>query len=216
MIKLIGLSGKLGAGKDTVGRIIQCIAAIRDNQFKGNFKEFLEFVEEEEEEDINSRVSWAIKKYAYKLKLIASVLTGIPIYKFEDQDFKKTILGPEWDYISENVEVPMTVREFLQKLGTDAIRDGLHKNTWTNALFADLGEYDKWIITDVRFPNEADEIRKRGGIIVRINRNEDTGNHPSETALDSYNFDYVINNTGTIEELENKAADMLKHFKIYE
>ena len=30
--------------------------------------------------------------------------------------------------------------------------------------------YPNWIITDVRFPNEADAIKGRGGIIIRVNR----------------------------------------------
>jgi DNA-directed RNA polymerase subunit L len=39
-------------------------------------------------------------------------------------------------------------------------------------------------------------------------------NHPSETALDNANFDYVINNNGTIEELVEKVRDILVKEKI--
>ena len=69
-------------------------------------------------------------------------------------------------------------------------------------------EDDFWVVTDVRFPSEADAIREHGGILIRVNR--DTGyvdNHPSETALDDYmDFDYIITNDNlddTIEKVKN-------------
>ena len=89
-----------------------------------------------------------------------------------------------------------------------------------------------WIITDVRFPNEADAIKQRNGILIRVNRDlvigeDDFGytrvsinqaekdgiidpQHESETALDDYKFDYIIDNNGTIEELTEKVKVILK------
>ena len=61
-----------------------------------------------------------------------------------------------------------------------------------------------YIITDVRFPNEADAVKQRKGINIRLQRNSDLDNndtHISESALDFYKFDYVVDNNGTIEEL---------------
>lgn len=103
-----------------------------------------------------------------------------------------------------------------------------------------------WVITDCRFPNEADAIKAKGGINIRINRpiiirksysehkhiNEiyDPNNeahvalikgellqnppHESETALDNYEFDYVIENDGTIEDLINKVRVILKDINL--
>lgn len=93
--------------------------------------------------------------------------------------------------------------------------------------------FPNWIITDVRFPNEAQAIKDRGGIIIRVNRDfiqtklKDgqtlivergilTGEehlqlktpHLSETALDDYDFDYVIDNNSTIEELIEKVKKL--------
>jgi hypothetical protein len=161
---------------------------------------------------------------AGKLKNIASILLGVPVEKFEDRAFKKSKLGPEWN--------EMTVREFLQKLGTDAMRNGLHPNTWANAFWVDYvlqnkGDiilsgrvpgpaknvkpiYPNWIITDVRFPNEAESVLDHGGILIRVNRGGDTGNHPSETGLDDWEFEYTINNNGTIKELINQVRAILE------
>jgi hypothetical protein len=214
---IIGINGKIGAGKDTVGAIIQGLLLTNGNHHS------------------------EIKKFAGKLKQIGSILTGISVENFEDQEFKKTLLGPEWGTVKDiplnaitpfadvDFNVMMSVREFLQKLGTEAMRDGLHTNVWVNALFADYKskwvptgnaieedevslqkEYPNWIITDMRFPNELEAVIKKGGITIRVVRpGTVTGEHPSETALDNTTFDYEIINDGTMEELVKKVRDIL-------
>ncbi len=66
---IIGINGYAGSGKDTVGTILQ---------------------------QIDKDSHWEIKKWAGKLKQVAELLTGIPVEKFEDQEFKKTNLGKQW------------------------------------------------------------------------------------------------------------------------
>jgi len=204
-MNLIGISGKIGAGKDTVGIIIRQLGFT------------------------NNGGTWENMKFAGKLKIIASLLTGIPIEKFEDQEFKKTILGSEWGRPTKQnplnaieafkditfVEM-MSVRDLLQKLGTEAMRNGLHENVWVNALFADYTEDKQWVITDVRFPNEFKAIKEKGGIVIRVNRpghgnsmKELAEAHPSETALDGHEFDYVIENNSNLEQLISKVREIL-------
>jgi len=112
---------------------------------------------------------------------------------------------------------------FLQKVGTELFRNMIDKDFWCKSLMKTVDrvlEYEDniIIIDDVRFPNEADAIKERGGILIRINREErpDTGrdpNHPSEIALDDYEgFDYIIDNDGTIEELYNKLEVILEQY----
>ncbi len=197
---IIGISGYSGSGKDLVGTIIQEISLNK----------------------------WHIKKWAGKLKTIASILTGIPVENFEDQEFKKTLLGPEWGTVKDiplngvpvfadiQFNSLMTVRDFLQKLGTDAIRDSLHENTWVNATMVDYTAESNWIITDTRFPNEAEAIKKAGGIVVRINRPgvQPINPHPSETSLDDWNFDAVINNDGDVSDIVHKVGLLLYRHNI--
>jgi hypothetical protein len=206
---ILALAGKISSGKDTVANIIKKIDAESD---------------------------WQIKKFAYKLKQIASIISGIPIHLFEDQSFKETYMSDVWDlYVKEDKtlfsengaynsqrHVKMKVRDFLQKIGTEAMRDKLHYNTWVNALMVDYKktknseeEYvmPNWIITDVRFPNEYDTIKNQNGIIIRVNRDSTiTNNHVSETALDNHEFDYVINNNGSISDLYNNVTNFLKQY----
>lgn len=202
-MSVIGINGKINSGKDTIGKIIQYLTANEEVKKITTLEEWLD------SDDLNGRdFNWKIKKYAGKLKKTASLLTGIPIEMFEDQEFKKTALGPQWNYndiigyghhnvpVYGESEQEMLVRELLQKLGTDAVRDGLHKDAWVNALFADYkskrellqadgtwiesdtGEvdfgvsikYPKWIITDMRFSNEMEAIVKRGGLTIKVIR----------------------------------------------
>ena len=195
---LIGISGKMGVGKDTLGSIL-----------------------------CDLEPAYEVKRFANKLKMIASLLSGISVERFESQDFKQFNMPSVWNrYKSPTTaygdqRIKMTVREFLQKLGTEAMRDNLHEDVWVNALFADYKEryfgsnsMPNWVITDVRFPNEANAIINRGGIMVKINRTDTTGinkNHSSETALDNWTgFSYEIDNNGTIEDLILHAECILK------
>lgn len=124
-------------------------------------------------------------------------------------------------YISE--EIKLTPRLILQLLGTDGMRDVLHPDIhvlatlkaydeactthagWgDNMGYQEADEEPFWLIPDVRFPNEAEAVKERGGKVIRIERigMDTSDNHPSETALDSYErFDYTIHNTGDLVEL---------------
>jgi hypothetical protein len=189
-MSIIGVNGKIGSGKDTVGKIIQYLTS----EYRDKYN-FIEWQDRVENYGSSTYSPFEIKKFAGKLKTIASLLTGIDVKDFEDQEFKNTYLGPEWvtftDIFSEEIGTissahEMTVREFLQKLGTEAMRDGLHINVWVNALFADykaeeswlnvqLSEkpelvYPNWIITDMRFPNELEAVEEREGVTIRVVR----------------------------------------------
>lgn len=95
------------------------------------------------------------------------------------------------------------VRTLLQRLGTEVGRDLIHPNVWVDATFAKMRDGGKYVISDVRFPNEADAVKQWGGEIWRIMR-PDTGpanDHPSETALDDYLPDVRLYNDGTLDDL---------------
>tara|TARA_R110000822_G_scaffold1894_6_gene9070 strand:- start:257 stop:946 length:690 start_codon:yes stop_codon:yes gene_type:complete len=222
---IIGVNGKINSGKDTVGKIVQYLV---------NPLEDYTIYDWIESDDLNGRdFNFEIKKFAGKLKQTASLLTGIPVKDFEDQEFKKSYLGEEWATVRNHPlnSIPvfedvkfnelMSVRELLQKLGTEAMRDGLHTNVWVNALFADykgpkLSQYNpsNWIITDMRFPNEMEAIVERKGITIRVTRpvkkSKTTAKlHPSETSLDKAKFDYEIMNNGTIDNLIDMVREIL-------
>lgn len=213
-MSVIGISGRMGSGKNTVGDIIEKLCLT------------------------NNGPKFEQKSFARKLKQIASLLTGIPVEDFEDQEFKKSYLGSEWGTVQQvplnsippfadiQFNALMSVRELLQKLGTEAIRDGLHPNAWVNSLMCEykrpkMSEYNpsNWIITDVRFPNELEAIEDVKGLTLKVVRpvkkSKTTARlHPSETSLDKAEFNYTIINDGSIEDLIEKVRQILITEKI--
>ena len=120
-------------------------------------------------------------------------------------------------------------RHLLQTLGTDVVRAVL-PNYWTGVItglldsFESFDIFDVAIVADVRFPNEA-EIpfeQLEDVVTIRIERKNPDGtpwvnpllteeqrNHPSETSLDCYAFDYVVHNDEGLELLKESARTIL-------
>lgn len=202
----------------------------------------------EQLEDREFKESTLGKEWNY---YFAKDLLQVELYSFKEYNQLKTNQKTWFE------EKQLTPRKLLQLLGTDCGRKIIHPNIWVNALFADYKneisfpgyshmengdyiqthinvqdvDYPKWIITDVRFPNEVDAIKERGGIVIRVNRpkikvvtddlvtdiihnskNFGIVEHESETALDQYKeFDHIITNDGTINDLVNKLQKIIKH-----
>lgn len=153
---IIGISGKIGSGKDTVGHIIQYLTA--DIQYKIPFT--IMNTDETMVDRWDYLGNWKIKKLADKLKECVSIITGIPRKDLEKEEVKNSNLPEEWDiykYMAPNGEYfaygvkdqykeipyiiqPTTIRIFLQKFGTEVGRQ-IHPDTWVNALFSDYKEY---------------------------------------------------------------------------
>lgn len=182
---IIGISAKKQHGKDTVASIIQ---ELTNNRFK-------------------------IVKFADKLKDFVCELINCTRDDLENEQFKNTYLGSEWDFLDDNYNLQqMTPRLLLQMIGTDALRNNVHQNIWVNATFSEYFERCNWLITDLRFPNELSTIKAKDGITIRVNRpsvvSEDE--HSSEIALDgSIDFDYIIENDSDLESLKEKVKNIL-------
>jgi hypothetical protein len=121
----------------------------------------------------------------------------------------------------------MTIGKMLQKVGTDVFRDHFDKETWIKSLY--YGDYKNiekkhnsidgftkdfvYLISDCRFPNEADFVKNNNGILIKvIGKAFETDRdkmHESEIALDNYDkFDYIIDNTGTLDDLKNNIFNL--------
>lgn len=148
-----------------------------------------------------------IKKYGYKRVSFADKIKEILL------EINPIILGYEdliWDlatYVNnfgwENSKKVPHVRQLLQNLGV-SVREVLGEDTWIDAALDGVLPNDKIVITDVRFPNEADAIKWIFGEIWRVERPKisPVNKHASETALDDWIFDRTITNNGTLEDLE--------------
>jgi hypothetical protein len=103
------------------------------------------------------------------------------------------------------------LRMLLQRIGTEAGREIFGENIWVDRTLDKLDPTKNYIITDVRYKNEADAIRDLGGQLWRVKR-PGTGpvnNHKSEVDLDGYNFDFLIKNDGDLENLKHLVDKMM-------
>lgn len=240
-VNLIGIVGKKNSGKDTVADIIQYLTSPCSDKAGKTYRTFQEYLSNRNRHpslpDSWYISEWENKKFAYKLKQMASIILGVHIEKFEDREYKESYLDKRWNYITgydstkDPVEIisPMTVRDFLCRLG-QGIRDRVHPDFWVTGLFSDyyplddtkrssMGNvldysdcpYPKWIVSDVRYKNEVKAIEDRGGIVVRVNRDLDnTSRHSSEVELDGYPFKYYIDNNGSLEDLIQRTVSLLE------
>ena len=129
-----------------------------------------------------------------------------------------------------------TPRMALQMIGTDIMRGYLHDDIWILSLERRLTTADT-VISDVRFPNEANLIRRLGGKVVSVDRvkpewynvakaannGEPTALdkmhttyshvHRSEWALVGYEPDYTVHNRSTKDDLAQSVKHMLYSLK---
>jgi hypothetical protein len=88
-------------------------------------------------------------------------------------------------------------RHAMQTLGTEWGRDQMNENFWVNITLQRVKLFDRVVISDVRFPNEVDMIRKLGGMVVRVERqigDVPADLHPSEAWIPHLTVDAVLNN----------------------
>lgn len=124
-------------------------------------------------------------------------------------------------YFGWNGEEETKPRDLLNKIGTDIIRNKINPNFHTDRLIEDIKIlsyfYDTFVISDVRLPEEIKQIKKAFDNVttIKLTRESDELNeqqlkHMTETAFDNYNnFDYIIDNNGTLEELEQKSKQII-------
>lgn len=139
-------------------------------------------------------------------------------------ELMRTLKGYVKDYFDWDGSEESKPRELLQKFGTEIIREKLNKPYFhIDRLCEDIEilatYFDTFIVDDVRFPLEIETLRERFSdiTVIHISRDNVVNNmtdeenmHISETALDGYdNYDYKIKNNSTLEDLENKAKEII-------
>lgn len=103
------------------------------------------------------------------------------------------------------------VRRLLQYMGTEVGRNLLGENIWVDAVLHKAEKVSgPVVITDVRFINELEAVQNAGGVVVRVERPGigPKNDHPSETELIGADFDYYIDNDGSLADLRLSALDL--------
>lgn len=188
---LIGLTGRAGSGKDTVYNTLYAlfneVRPVVRLAFADNLKYSALAAFQDPQQD------WL--ELAERIKSDGTISVEIG----ED---KITVSG----------------REFFQRYGTEAHRDLFGEDFWVDAILPPLEPLDFgpflhspeiYVVTDVRYDNEASRIREYGGFIWLIDRPGDEieeSQHASEIPISEELIDYVIPNDGDLEDLKNNIA----------
>lgn len=184
---IIGLSGYARSGKDTAAAALVAIGFTRV-AFADVLRQFLY--------KLNPIVEGYYSAELHRPPRVADVID-----KYGWDSYKQTSHGKE-------------IRELLQRLGTECGRELIGDSVWIDAALGDSHLGYNVVVTDVRFENEAEAIRDRDGIVVRIERPGvgPANAHPSETALDDWPFDYIVGNTSTVDVLHQKMRRLAEMF----
>ena len=181
-VRLIGLVGKAGSGKDTLA-------------------------------DEIAADGWEKVAFADSLKRMCIDYLGLSHDDAYTQDGKMR-MNPHWG---------MTNRTILQKVGTDAMRNGFDKDVWVKILQIRirkmLDEGRKVVITDCRFDNEAQMVEDMGGLVVEVVRDSQSKNlssveqqHASEEPVSRRYVAFTVDNNGEVSRLRSLFAVKLGLF----
>lgn len=178
---LIGLTGPMGCGKTTVATHL-----IREH----GFTEY---------------------SFASPLKDMLCAMLGITEIRLEELKRSELPILPE-----RNGEPFPTMRRALQTIGTEWGRQQIHSELWLALAEQRIAAMSNWlsmdriVISDVRFENEADFIRQKGGVVIHIQPENRTHNtHASESGVCIGSADFALPNIGTLAQLYRNTDALL-------
>jgi len=191
--KFISISGFIGSGKDTAAEYLINNHNFTKLSFAGSLKDAVSLV-----------FGWD-----------RVLLEGETL---ESRQWREQI-DPWW---AARLNMPhLTPRWVLQYWGTEVCRQGFHPDIWVASLEHKILKCEgNIVITDARFANELNVVKKLNGKLIRIERGErpywyndavsfnekiidypPLGVHASEYSSVGLEYDYYLDNNGTKEEL---------------
>ena len=186
---LIGLVGLIGSGKDTVAERLVSHHGFKRDSFAQSLK------------DATASI------FGWDREMLEGNTASSRHWREQPDKF--------W---SERFGKPVTPRWVLQYFGTEVCRGHMLDSIWVDSCMARYKGINT-VISDTRFINEIKQIRAKGGKIVLVKRTEipnkqsmiESGAHQSEWDWIGTDYDYVLENTHTIEFLHKQIYDMTTH-----
>ena len=201
---IVGICGLIGSGKDTIADYLVNLHQFRRESFARSLKDTVAAVFGWDRDMLEGRT-----KQSREWR--------------EQVDF----------WWSNRLGMKITPRWVLQYWGTEVCRQGFHDDIWIASLENKLrNSEDNVVISDCRFPNEIEAIRKNNGIILWVQRGElpdwydialdankgnpkafnymqEIGIHPSEWKWIGTEFDIVIDNNSSLNNLYNQIESII-------
>ena len=212
---IIGICGFIGSGKDTIADYLVNLHHFRRESFANSLKDAVAHV-----------FGWD-----------RTLLEGRTKHSREWREKRD-------DWWSERLGMDITPRFILQQWGTEVCRKAFHDDIWIASLENKLrNSQDDVVITDCRFPNEIKAIKAAGGKVIRVVRGPEPdwydaavsvnhgpdgnsswslskkklaklGIHASETSWVGYNFDVVIDNNSTLDNLYQQVKRLAQDHRV--
>lgn len=210
---LVLLSGKINSGKNQYAKFLKYEfenrgLTVREDLYAKDLKDFcsedfilLNSVLEQKVEEIKSNIGVYFNLY----NKVSLDVQNMILNSLDNLTFNKN------NFYEDKTDITRTL---LQIYGTDIARKRFDDNFWIKKLAERINNdktSDVIIITDVRFPNEINDLYEYipnwriVPILIerRLNRNEIINEHMSETALDDFKFwEYIVDNNSTLEDLK--------------
>lgn len=199
---ILSLSGLIGSGKDTVADYLESEYGFTRMSFAGSLKDAVSVIFGWDRQMLEGRTSEAREERE-------------KIDEWWSNRLHIKHLSPRW---------------VLQYFGTEVCRVGFHQDIWLASLENKLRTKDDIVVTDTRFPNELQMLSNKG-LLVHIKRGEypewwaqaqlasyspkaleymtDSGIHPSEWSWASYQFDEILDNNGSLDDLYKKVDKLV-------
>lgn len=111
----------------------------------------------------------------------------------------------------EHAKRDLRHRLYLQNLGL-AVREECGENVWVDAVMRQIGPADDVVISDVRFPNEAQAVVDRAGEVWRVERPGIVApnDHISEHALADWQYSRFVHNDGSLLDLVDHVVTIYR------
>ena len=148
--------------------------------------------------------NYAVMPFARTLKaMLVPLLTSLGYNEFEVQ----RLIAHDKQHVV--TELGVTVRHLMQTLGTEWGRQCVAPDVWLRVWRKSVERYDRVVVDDVRFPNEADLIKTLGGemwLVERPGVSREGAAHASEGSLARWRFDRTIVNDRTLHRLYSQLG----------
>lgn len=202
---IIGISGTIGSGKDTVADYLVTFHGFKRLSFASSLKDAVASI------------------FGWDRTLLEGSTRASREWREQVDVWWADRLGIPY----------LTPRYILQQWGTDVLRSHFHDEIWVASLENRLrNTTDDVVITDCRFSNEVTAIKNAGGITIRANRGptpswydlaikyndgdsqaaltlDNLGIHASEYSSVGLDYDHQLDNNGSIDDLHQRILGIL-------